>query len=59
MAGTGVVLMSCNFCNMMGAAGIDVRRELYIAADPQRPGIRLRRVSEVLRGRVQGDGREL
>lgn len=25
MAGTGVVLMSCNFCNMMGAAGIDDR----------------------------------
>lgn len=25
MAGTGVVLMSCSFCNMMGAAGIDDR----------------------------------
>lgn len=25
MAGTEVVLMSCSFCNMMGAAGIDDR----------------------------------
>ena len=37
----------------------ECRRELYIAADPQRPGVRLRRLPEVLRGRVRGDGREL
>lgn len=30
-----------------------------LAADPQRPRVRLRRLPEVLRGRVQRDGREL
>lgn len=32
MAGTVVVLMSCSFCNMMGAAGIDDRPR-HVTAD--------------------------